>query len=158
LLQGEPITAISLNITPEFRPQTTAAPEVYRTKDEQLAKAPAREFRNRQGEVIAEGRFIDYINGRVIVQQADGQVLRIPDYHLSERTICALSPPGGSCPASAGWAISLTRFAVGFAARSPGRPRRCATSRSTSRKRPWSATATRPARFRSRSSPARISS
>jgi hypothetical protein len=97
------ITNISVDITPAFRPETgslyvspnaartdvtTAPEEVDDTRVGQLALAGPRTWRNRRGDVLAEGRWTDYRYGRVYVSQGDGQVIQIPVHDLSDDDLC----------------------------------------------------------------------
>jgi hypothetical protein len=95
------ITNISVDITPAFRPETgsfysspdagrlgAVADEVEDTRVGQLALAGPRTWRNRQGEVLAEGRWTDYRYGRVYISQEDGQVVQVPVYELSDDDLC----------------------------------------------------------------------
>jgi hypothetical protein len=94
------ITNISVDITPAFRPEgslymspNAAAPQTTPEQVEdsrvgQLALAGPRTWRNRSGEVLAEGRWTDYRYGRVYVSQGDGQVVQIPVHELSDDDLC----------------------------------------------------------------------
>jgi len=47
-----------------------------------------RPWRNRHGEEIAFGRFIDYRWGRVVIEQPDGQTREVPLDHLGDDELC----------------------------------------------------------------------
>jgi hypothetical protein len=95
------ITNISVDITPAFRPETgsfysssdgldpnAATQGVEDSRAGKLALAGPRTWRNRQGAVLAEGRWTDYRYGRVHVAGADGQVTQIPIHDLSDDDLC----------------------------------------------------------------------
>ncbi len=71
------ISKISLDITP--------------TKRENLndpATNQRRQWRNRDGEVVATGKFSDFKNGRIWVEQEDGSMTRVPYHELSDDDHC----------------------------------------------------------------------
>ncbi|MBW3600402.1 MAG: hypothetical protein KY475_24455 [Planctomycetes bacterium] len=92
------ITDISVDITPAFRPETGAfyaedetddeADEVEKSRAAQLALAGPRTWRNRYGEVVAEGRWTDFRYGRVYISTGDGDVVQIPVHELSDDDLC----------------------------------------------------------------------
>ena len=86
-----PITDIS----PDITPRNTLAlldggPDLeYEEELElELAKSPPREFHNRLGEVLVEGRLSNYINGRVWITGTDGKVVKVPYSDLSDKDLC----------------------------------------------------------------------
>jgi hypothetical protein len=86
-LRSIPIESISLDITPSIEPQdpTAATPSLK----ESLAEAPSRTWRGRQGEVlIAEGKLENFLNGRILVRQPDGQSQWLSWYRLSNEDLC----------------------------------------------------------------------
>jgi hypothetical protein len=94
------ITNISVDITPGFRPETGsfysvpgstpsgAAEQAEDSRVGKLALAGPRTWRNREGQVVAEGRWTDYRYGRIYVSQGDGQVVQLPVYDLSDDDLC----------------------------------------------------------------------
>jgi hypothetical protein len=95
------ITNISVDITPAFRPETgsfysspdgldpnAATQGVEDSRAGKLALAGPRTWRNREGAVLAEGRWTDYRYGRIYVSGADGQVTQIPIHDLSDDDLC----------------------------------------------------------------------
>lgn len=93
------ITSISVDITPAFRPETGRfysdsdiddQPQQSSddTRASQLALAGPRTWRNRQGDVIAEGRWIDYRYGRLYISQGEGEVVQVPVHDLSDDDLC----------------------------------------------------------------------
>jgi hypothetical protein len=103
-LQRMRITDISVDITPAFRPQSGAfySPEggdplssepqgVEDTQAARLALSGPRTWRNRQGQVLAEGRWTDYRYGRVYVSRGEGDVIPIPVHELSNDDLCFIN-------------------------------------------------------------------
>ena len=89
-LRANPITKISLDITPEL---TVARLDRGREFDEQkfqmeMARVPSRTFRDRKGSVVAEGRMCDYRNGRVSIAGADGEIRSVPFASLGDEEMC----------------------------------------------------------------------
>lgn len=86
------ITSISLDITPSFTNTESPTSSTYVPTDirkqEELAKAPTRIWKNRTGEVVADGRLVDYRNGQVLVRGTDGQTKEILFNDLSDDDLC----------------------------------------------------------------------
>lgn len=64
-----------LDITPKFRPETgegETPAEYAKRRDKALAKADSRQWKDRTGNVVAAGKFVDLRNGRVIVEAGGG--------------------------------------------------------------------------------------
>ncbi|MFC1759278.1 hypothetical protein ACFL2H_11010 [Planctomycetota bacterium] len=89
-LMNRPITAISLDITPEFRPNV-GAEEMARKRDEALQNAPPREWRNRSGQVVATGYMRDFKNGQVDIESDSGEIKSIDFHSLSSADMCSVS-------------------------------------------------------------------
>ncbi|MCA9221030.1 MAG: hypothetical protein KDA71_11930 [Planctomycetales bacterium] len=83
------IRTISLDITPRFKPDDPNLEDS--SKREQLSQAPTRLWRNREGEVVADGRFVDYQWGRVYIEDEAGNVQKIPPRTLSDDDQCFLA-------------------------------------------------------------------
>ena len=85
------------NISVDITPQLTLAKlsSSSRTYEEELemnlAEAPSRLWRNRRGEAIADGRLVDFRDGRVVIQQDDGDTVRIPFSQLSDDDSCFMT-------------------------------------------------------------------
>ena len=87
---NRPITAISLDITPEIEPNVSAE-EMANRREERLRGAPEREWRNRKGEVVAKGYMRDFKNGRVHIESEDGETKEVDFYRLSSSDMCMVS-------------------------------------------------------------------
>jgi len=85
------IDKIRLNITPQIDPEAETADEAEEAKRERLAEMPSREWKNRQGDVVANGKVINFRNRRAVIQSADGQVTRVPFNELGRDDICFLT-------------------------------------------------------------------
>jgi len=86
-LLGAPITQISLNITPRFKPDAENVEEGDRLRDAQLAKTEARQWSNRHGSPLGSGRLVDFVNGRAVIETSGGR--RLFEYRdLSETDRC----------------------------------------------------------------------
>lgn len=87
---GRPISDISVDITPLLTVAKAAAGE--RTYEQEraisLAEAPSRAWRDRNGELLADGRLVDFRDGRIVILQADGESVQLPFARLSEDDSC----------------------------------------------------------------------
>jgi len=88
-----PIQMISLDITPLMTVTQLDSPhdqdyaEYERDLTDELRKAPARLWRNREGEEVADGRMTNFRRGRVEIQTEDEKV-EIPFAELSRDDMC----------------------------------------------------------------------
>jgi len=82
------IRKISLNITPLFKPDAAGDIDLQKEQAKGLKKVTSRSWTNRQGAIVANGRFENYIDGRVVVMTDDGHRQRIPFYSLSDTDMC----------------------------------------------------------------------
>ena len=80
------IRDIDLDITPMLNPPTAA--QVLDSPGERGLPGGARTWRNRTGDVIAEGVFADYTNGRIRIETAEGQLVTIHNRDLSDDDRC----------------------------------------------------------------------
>ncbi len=85
---GNSIRNISLNITPLFKPDAAGDIDLAEEQSKGLSKVTSRTWTNRSGAVIANGRFDNYINGRVVVLTDTGAKQQIPFYTLSDTDMC----------------------------------------------------------------------
>ncbi len=85
------IRKISLDITPghTLAKLDGSWDQAYEQQVEQnMERVPSREFRDRQGRVIAEGRMRDFRHGRVLIEDPSGKSMKIPFADLSEEDAC----------------------------------------------------------------------
>lgn len=85
------IKNISLDITARFKPDAESAEEERDARGTQLRLMPAREWRNRAGQVVADGRLTDLRNRRAVITGADGKVSEIRFGELSDDDLCFLA-------------------------------------------------------------------
>lgn len=90
-LRQNPIQNISLDITASFKPDARTAAEEREAAENQLRRMPGRVWRDRQGNVLAEGRVVDIRNRRIVVRQEDGSRQTIPLGQLGEDENCFLA-------------------------------------------------------------------
>jgi hypothetical protein len=79
---------IRVDITPSILPLEADMAKVREARDEQLADVPSREWRDRQGNVLAEGTLSDFRDGRVYVTDQNGTVQALLPRKLSEADWC----------------------------------------------------------------------
>ncbi len=89
--QRDAIARISLDITPNMHPEEVdpVVQEAERNRD--LAGSPVRTWRDRQGNVLAEGRLTNIKRGRLLVLDPNNQVVRIPFNDLCDDDLCFLT-------------------------------------------------------------------
>jgi hypothetical protein len=75
-----------LDITPDLEPNT-ADPDGARRMDYMSATRP-RSWENRDHETVAQGRLVDFEDGRVIIESDDGERVRVPFDDLSNEDLC----------------------------------------------------------------------
>ncbi len=85
------IAKISLDITPSLRPDETDpyVEEAERNKD--LAKAPPRTWHDREGRALATGRLTNIKRGRLLILDADNQIIKLPFDDLCDDDLCFLT-------------------------------------------------------------------
>jgi len=88
LRAGNSITKISLNITPLFKPDAAGDIDLAKEQSKGLKKTTSRSWTDRSGSVIANGRFENYRDGRVVVMTDHGLRQQIPFYSLSDTDMC----------------------------------------------------------------------
>jgi len=90
-LMADTIADVSLDITPRYMPDIDLAEE-EQTREDRLRLAESREWRNRNGQVLATGRLGTLANGRVIVVNDEGaQVGQVPIDQLGEDERCFIA-------------------------------------------------------------------
>ncbi len=84
-------TNISIDITPSIEPREFDMTKIEQIRIEKLSKSPSKTWMDRSGQVVAEGTFEDYRNGKVVVRTVNGTMQSIPDYRLSNADRCFVS-------------------------------------------------------------------
>ena len=98
--RGESLRDITLDLTPSIDPSKKVE-ELPETLTKRLEDAPSRQWRDKQGNVIAEGSLADYRWGKVLVRQYDGTEIPIDRRQLSTEDYCFVASWWGlptSCP------------------------------------------------------------
>lgn len=90
-LRQNSIKNISLDITASFKPDAESADEEQEARGTQLRLMPPRKWRNRAGEVVADGRLTDLRNRRAVISENDGNVAEIEFGELSDDDLCFLA-------------------------------------------------------------------
>lgn len=94
-LRENSITKIALDITSPFKPDAATLEEEQKAREDQLRQMPARDWRNRAGQIVATGRLTEIANRKIQVTGADGQVSSVPLGKLSDDDLCFLAASWG---------------------------------------------------------------
>ena len=89
-MRHTPISSISLDITPQIQP-TESIQQNNRILEQNMSRAPSREWRDRNGRLLAKGRMVNYNDGRVDVETTTGAIESISWYALSNIDLCFVS-------------------------------------------------------------------
>jgi len=89
-MRQTPLHSISLDITPSLEPTGTAE-EAEKARLENMERAPARVWHDKNGQVVARGKMVDFKNTRVIVQDESGQLKHLSWYQLGNDELCFVS-------------------------------------------------------------------
>lgn len=87
-IRAKTIQTISLDIIPVYKPDTEDEVEAAEAVRRRLAQMPSRQWHDRNGQKVAEGRIADYRNRRVIIENKAGQTVPIPISDLSDDDVC----------------------------------------------------------------------
>lgn len=90
-LRQNSIKNISLDITASFKPDADTLEEERQARDDQLRLMPARVWRDRDGQELANGRLTELRSRRVVVTGTDGNVVAVPLGKLSDDDLCFLA-------------------------------------------------------------------
>lgn len=90
-LRDNAITKISLDITAPFKPDAATLEEEHQMRADQLRLMPARDWRDRTGQVVASGRLSEIANRKIQVTGTDGNVTPVPLGSLSDDDLCFLA-------------------------------------------------------------------
>ncbi len=85
------IRNISIDITPRFKPDAPSWEEDYASRDETLKNSDSRQWQDRAGNVLVQGRLIDLENGKAVIQSDGGTIQRISMNVLAEDEICFIN-------------------------------------------------------------------
>lgn len=85
--RNRPLSAISLDITPEFEPNSDPE-EMAAKRDVALEQAPGRQWRDKSGRLLASGLLKDFKHGRVAVETNSGEVKWLKFHELSSSDLC----------------------------------------------------------------------
>jgi len=88
LIRSHDITRISLDVTPSFNPNEDDAEELQKDRIKRLAKSEFRTWTDRGGNIVANGQFQDFRNGRVIISSDTGATVPILFSRLSDDDAC----------------------------------------------------------------------
>jgi hypothetical protein len=86
-LNSATIADIKVSITPPIVPLAESDEDVIE-KRQKLSESDWREWRNREGTVVASGQMVDFRQDRVIVQTDSGGQVAIPFYGLHHDDVC----------------------------------------------------------------------
>jgi hypothetical protein len=89
--QRDALAKISLDITPQLRPEETDPYKEESQRNADLSKAPVRAWRDRQGHVVATGRLNNIQRGRLLVLDENNQIVKIPFRDLCDDDLCFLT-------------------------------------------------------------------
>ncbi len=88
-LISDSIRNISLDITPRFEPNLSAEEDAAARQDRLSAEDKFRIWKNKRGEVLAEGRMSDLVGGQVLIVNKDNkEVARISLHDLGNDELC----------------------------------------------------------------------
>lgn len=90
-LKQNTIKKISLDITASFKPDAKTIAEADEAESDQLRLMPSRVWKDRTGQVLADGRVVDVHNRRIVVEQADGTAETIRLGQLGDDELCFLA-------------------------------------------------------------------
>jgi len=90
-LRNNSITKISLDITAPFKPDAATPEEELEAREGRLREMPAREWRDRDGKVVANGRLQAIRNRKITVAGAEGESAEVRLGELSDDDLCFLA-------------------------------------------------------------------
>jgi hypothetical protein len=89
--QRDSISKISLDITPNIKPDAETPEEEESTRVKRLARSPVRTWRDEQGNVLGAGRVTNIKRGKLLILNANNEVEKIAFDRLSEDDLCFLT-------------------------------------------------------------------
>lgn len=90
-LRDNSITKISLDITAPFKPDAASVDEEREARENRLRQIPARQWKNRTGQIVAAGRLQSIHNRKIAVAGTEGDVVQVRLGELSDDDLCFLA-------------------------------------------------------------------
>ena len=87
-LTDHPLSANSIDITPSFKPDIDDPEEVRAEIEKKFGEMASRTWKDRNGDVVAEGRMKDFIQREVVIETDNGDEVRIPIFKLGPDDTC----------------------------------------------------------------------
>lgn len=87
LISAKPLSEISLDISPSFKPNLDQKPPKLQQE--------VRQWRNRSGQVLAEGQLADYAYSSVHIKGSNGELTALPIIELSIDDVCYIADAWG---------------------------------------------------------------
>ena len=114
-IRGVPLSHLSLNIVPNYKPEAKSREEDEKERTSQLKNSNSREWRDRAGKVLATGRLIDFRSSKVILGDETGaEVAALNVYDLGDDEMCFLTGwwrlPGECQSQTAGYLPSVRNW------------------------------------------------
>ena len=114
-LRGVPLSQISLNIMPNYKPDAKSREEDEKDRTEQLKNSASRAWHDRAGKLLATGRLIDFRSSKVIVGDETGaEIAALNVYDLGDDEMCFLTGwwriPGEGQSQTAGYLPSVRNW------------------------------------------------
>lgn len=89
-MRSTKIQEISLDITPSLEP--TGTPEEHeKSRRENMERAPARDWYNKNGQLLARGKMVNFKNTQVYVEDESGSIKKLSWYVLGNQELCFVS-------------------------------------------------------------------
>lgn len=82
------ISKISLDIAPDMYPEKTDPVSREADRNQKLAQSAPRIWRDRDGNILAEGRLTNFERGHLLILNDNNQIVRVPFNELSEDDLC----------------------------------------------------------------------
>ena len=87
-VQRDALARIYMDITPRLRPTTSDPYQEEALRNRDLAEAPSRTWRDRQGNVLAKGRMTNIMRGRLLILDDNNNVVKLAFHELSDDDLC----------------------------------------------------------------------
>jgi hypothetical protein len=89
--ERDSISKISLDITPNVKPDAESPEEEESTRVKRLARSPVRTWRDAQGNVLGTGRVTNIKRGKLLILNANNEIEKISFGRLCEDDLCFLT-------------------------------------------------------------------